>query len=68
MKMDEEEARTKWCPFADGTGNANCLASGCMAWRWAYSPKNVQSHPVTQTPVRTNEGYCGLAGVPRGAA
>lgn len=45
--MTEEEAKTKWCPFAsarvvrwdvnaiwgDPPTNA-CIASACMAWRW----------------------------------
>lgn len=67
--MTEEEARTKWCPFAraydsDDIGGAtstnrplqyerprkdlNCIASGCMAWRWLA--------------INGKRGYCGLAG------
>ena len=30
--MTEDEAKTKWCPFAKY--DSECLASGCMAWRW----------------------------------
>lgn len=48
--MTEDEAKTKWCPFtrvgeqASGAaenrpdGSYNCIASGCMAWRWAQKP------------------------------
>jgi hypothetical protein len=47
--MTEDEAMTKWCPFAmapgasfalnrgpEGVANGRCmcLASACMAWRW----------------------------------
>jgi hypothetical protein len=47
--MTEDEAKTKWCPFAmapgasfalnrgpEGVANGRCmcLASACMAWRW----------------------------------
>lgn len=46
--MTEEEAKTKWCPFAREDllsgppfmGQPQCIASGCMAWRavmqWEY--------------------------------
>lgn len=52
--MTEDEAKTKWCPFArtsDDDGStfnrrwdgkvseaAACLGSGCMAWRWLQKP------------------------------
>ena len=45
--MTEDEAKTRWCPFAndrsapaerkDSSGaviSARCIASACMAWRW----------------------------------
>lgn len=67
--MTEEESRKKWCPFArvsgtnssynrgailgEDTGQAQCVGSACMAWRWNYI--------VTEEPT---EGYCGLAGKP----
>ena len=34
-------------------GNAKCIASGCMAWRWEDIAK--------RKPI---DGYCGLAGKP----
>jgi len=63
--MTEDDAKTKWCPWAraplhGGVGHiainrpercdSRCIASGCMAWRWTG-----QSH-----------GYCGNAGATNG--
>lgn len=75
--MTEDEAKTKWCPFArvpmsylDNSpapavnraysGNSAyegslCIASACMAWRWAGT--------ASQYPKSSDvPGYCGLAG------
>jgi hypothetical protein len=35
----------------------NCVASGCMAWRWTLGSPNVGNPP--STPM--GDGYCGLA-------
>ena len=59
--MTEEEAKTKWCPFARNGGEAGCnrlqstecLGSACMAWRWSEEFADADT-----------EGYCGLAGKP----
>lgn len=65
--MTEDEAKTKWCPFArvvdsargtDGEG-ARCIGSACMAWRWLTSPEVVAAYPGSVA-----DGYCGLAGRP----
>lgn len=71
MLVTEEEAKTKWCPFArklldscngrasynikDDDERIRCVASGCMAWRW----NNQRTFPDTG-----NKGDCGLAGRP----
>jgi hypothetical protein len=53
--VTEEQARTKWCAMVGkraaltGRDNANCLAAGCMAWRWVANHEG-------------QLGYCGLAG------
>lgn len=57
--MTEEEARQKWCPFvqvshAKGNGHTDtvsnratlsriCVASACMAWRWAEPEERAYS-------------------------
>lgn len=52
--MTEDEAKKKWCPAAQELDRmANCLASGCMAWRWEDIAK--------RKPI---DGYCGLSGRP----
>lgn len=71
MHMTEDEARKKWCPHVrfgneagcnrntapEGSGGAltNCIASECMAWRWAWVSGWPDHFSVTH-------GYCGLAG------
>lgn len=44
--MTEDEAKTRWCPFANCAGDrgnrdadgfrpkGKCIGSACMAWRW----------------------------------
>jgi len=66
--MTEDEAKTKWCPFArlaelDGANRgsvsghdmplAKCIGTACMAWRWRIIPSKQDPHEA---------GYCGLAG------
>jgi hypothetical protein len=89
MLLTEEEAKTKWCPFArpvvaetlkalivpqgrtleyktDGmltTVDQSCIASACMAWRWATDGEAwaaANPHPRQPDPL----GYCGIAGKP----
>jgi hypothetical protein len=36
-----------------------CLASGCMAWRWAPRPANVKGKGKVEP-----RGYCGMVGKP----
>lgn len=60
MLVNEDEAKTKWCPMprhdsmADSRGY-NCIASSCMMWKWDNGV------PVTRFPGESWEGCCGLA-------
>lgn len=81
--MTEEDARTKICQESFGVseirdGNDNgiresgpwrCIATQCMAWRWATEERRefVSGHmspQVVETRPSTTHGYCGLAGKP----
>lgn len=91
MLLTEEDARTRWCPFArlsmsedavEGNHASNrfeagtmghrrtrCLASECMAWRWAEvagtgTPVLDEEAParVRFEPNPDRKGRCGLAG------
>lgn len=67
MLMTEEQAKEKRCcqTLADP-----CLASGCMAWRWAPSKwvnkdgMELDFDPREPDAVETKLGYCGLASRP----
>jgi hypothetical protein len=64
--MTEEEARSKWCPFAKiesnsgaainrpssfaGTNLCNCFGSQCMAWKWSLSPEDIKIGANTGSP------------------
>lgn len=70
--MNEDEAKTKWCPFARNQPAINrggmdflhdcdprCIGSECMAWRWNKDNRQEVGHDEIGAPER---GYCGLAG------
>jgi hypothetical protein len=71
--MTEEDAKTKWCPYANGGARTptsygvaicGCMGAVCMMWRWKTTPDSA-SYPRASTGapiVSTTDGYCGLAG------
>lgn len=79
--LTEEEAKTKWCfktagAHPDDERGRTCLASQCMAWRWARYDEYVfdsagidWSKPDTTVKTETlvkntapHTGFCGLVG------
>ena len=74
----EKEAQDHWCPFVrvgqrpSGAtenrpdGSYNCIASGCMAWRWSNASDETKHHmrALRMEPTNKRIGYCGLAGKP----
>ncbi len=78
MLLTEKEAAEKWCPHARCSANsdepsanryaypsndpgvfAQCIGSRCMQWRW-----DVSVPPGDGPLVRSDTGFCGLAGTP----
>ena len=67
MLHNEHEARERWCYMTLGTNRSKCLASDCMAWRWAeYTPRGYgnEGSELTDRP-EERRGFCGLAGLPK---
>lgn len=75
--MSEDEAKTKWCPFAhlesgnralggDYRKSVLCIGSACMAWRWNYNPALRDEYRAkdNMTDDVLLSGFCGLAGKP----
>ena len=77
--MTEDEAKKKWCPFAETSFMPiSCLGSACMAWRdnrvpahgLAYHLRIADSEDDARRSLETwcaanpIHGYCGLAGKP----
>ena len=81
MILTEEEAKTKWCPMtiAHGGTMSECVASQCMAWRWAPYPEWVldsagagggggeedgrRTFTTTKTERRNTEPHRGFCGL-----
>jgi len=70
MLANEEEARERWCYLTIAANISKCLASDCMAWRWAeYTPRVYESYnsegAVIEEKPEQRRGYCGIAGLPK---
>lgn len=72
LMMTEDEAAKKKChvtftragSIGERGQEETCMASGCMAWRWARELKVFEADPGLSAEVITDKGYCGLAGQP----
>lgn len=82
MLLTEDEAKTKWCPHAVASHTDprrgfhagetrdeycfTCIASECMAWRWAgWRTKSlgfIAERPADDDKDGGRLGYCSLAG------
>ena len=69
--MNEDEAKTKWCPAK--SLNAFCIGNRCMAWRWNGHVDRATGRLLQGLrDIECNEsddhvaavGFCGLAGKP----
>jgi hypothetical protein len=75
MILTEKDAKEKACCDggygtvirADDEGKYNCIASKCMAWRWAVDPRGEPAMKKEGGEYRET-GYCGLAGEPESTA
>ena len=70
MLKNVQEARETWCYITLGTNRSKCLASDCMAWRWAeYTPHVYDKYDAEGTESQDKpgqrRGFCGLAGLPK---
>lgn len=70
MLLNAKEANEKWCHITLSTKVEKCLASACMAWRWAEYTPHVCEKCGTEDTEWTDQpeqrrGYCGLAGIPK---
>lgn len=71
--MNEDEAKTKWCPARRQTLDAFCIGTRCMAWRWNGHVDRATGRLLQGlTDIERNEsddhvaavGFCGLSGKP----
>ena len=60
--MKVEEAKTRWCPYMAVLNaiDENCIAEGCMAWRWKEESV-MDDRCGIRNEFSVNDGYCGLA-------
>ena len=65
--MTEEQAKTKWCcvGMTHESGQQRCIASACMAWKWAKHTKTRRAvYAEAEDIPGARLGGCGMAGRP----
>jgi hypothetical protein len=70
MMINEREAKEKVCHVTLSGQVAKCIASECMAWRWAEYTQQVCDKCGTEDAEwidapEQRRGYCGLPGQPK---
>lgn len=77
--MTEDEAKTKWCPFARVGAPVDSIAAGCSTNRWPGDDSVGPGSPYLciaadcmawrwsqpETGDRPLDGFCGIAGAQR---
>ena len=62
---DAENNTMEWPNCHPSTAKqTSCIASKCMSWRWVTELKTFDLDPDLSAEVRSDRGYCGLAGKP----
>lgn len=81
MILTEKEAKLKMCHTSGPEEDISCVASDCMAWRWAADTSTCRTcdgtgiilgvggvNSLCRCQENSQTGYCGMAGKPLGVS